>query len=186
MKSTEKFHEVKDFVKQQSLFNFTQASKRSKNFDGLLRQEQEQQDLKNTSFKADKVYSSKSWDEKKNKKQPVLKGRMIKSERSDKILNLIKNNKNNNSKIILENQKTLGRALWALNSASQAKITDGLSLHDMSCLLEKYADIKLYPVNISKTLKTHSDYFKLQSQEKKTKRYLLTPKGKREFKKLVV
>jgi hypothetical protein len=105
--------------------------------------------------------------------------------RSEKILDLIKNSKNNKSKINLENQKSLGRVVWSLGMAQNAKITEGISPHDMSCLLEKTAELKLYPITASKIIHAHPDLIKLGSQEKKTKRYVLTPKGRREFSKLL-
>lgn len=197
IKSTAKFYEAKDFIKQQNILNLPQVSKLSQNFEWLFKNEQEYKsenldkkiwgEQKNTTFRADQVYSSQdlNWakSKAKNNKQPVLKGRMIQSARADKILESL-GKLDECTQEFLTSQKTLGRILWALSLASKNKITDGLSLHDISCLLEKYAEIKLYPINISKAIKSNFDLFKLQSQEKKTKRYALTAEGKRELKKL--
>jgi len=188
MKTTSKFYEVKEKISKQSVLQVfdslygREATHKTQTKIQSLKQE------KNSGYLADAVYSSQDLAQKKEtKKQPVLKGRMIKSERSDKILDLIQNNentKNNNSQKILESQKSLGQVVWSLGMAQKAKIAEGISPHDMSCLLAKTADLKLYPITASKVIHNNTDLISLKSQEKKTKRYVLTPKGRQAFKKL--
>lgn len=185
MKTTSKLYEAKNKMTKRSvnqLFDLLYANEVAHKSEKFTLKP-----TKNPGYEADQVFSTVDQEESK-KKQPVLKGRMIKSERSEKILELLKKNSKNNksydSKQILKNQKSLGQVMWSLSMAQKAKINEGISPHDMSSLLEKTAELKLYPINISRTIYKHQDLIALKSQEKKTKRYALTPKGKREFKKL--
>lgn len=81
-------------------------------------------------------------------------------------------------------KKSLAWVLWALKTASDSEYHDGISVHDVSALVYKTAKVELYPINISRVVHNHTDYIQQVSQEKKTKRYLLTDAGLKELAKL--
>lgn len=109
------------------------------------------------------------------------------SKRAEKILSRIrkKNVSVVKSDVELRGKPTLAYMVWALGAAQDAKIAEGISVHDAATLLQGAASIKLYPVNLSRLVHHHSDLIELASQEKKTKRYRLTPKGQKAWKNLV-
>lgn len=111
----------------------------------------------------------------------------FKSVRAEKILDRMQKNQ---SKVVcadseLRGKQTLAYMVWALGAAKDAKISEGISVHDAATLLQSAASIKLYPVNLSRLVHHHTDLIELASQEKKTKRYKLTPKGRKALKKII-
>ena len=82
-------------------------------------------------------------------------------------------------------KKSLAWVLWALKTAG-SEYTDGISVHDVSALVYRAAQVELYPINVSRVVHNHTKYIRQVSQEKKTKRYLLTEEGQKELAKLSV
>jgi hypothetical protein len=83
-------------------------------------------------------------------------------------------------------KKSLAWVLWAFKTAADAEYKDGISVHDVSALVYRAAQVELYPINVSRVVHNHTDYIRQVSQDKKTKRYLLTEKGMKEVAKLAV
>lgn len=81
-------------------------------------------------------------------------------------------------------KKSLAWVLWALKTADDAEYKDGISVHDVSALVYQAAKVELYPINVSRVVHNHTQYIQQVSQEKKTKRYLLTDAGLKELAKL--
>lgn len=103
----------------------------------------------------------------------------IYSERADQIYNRLYPN---NLKLMhhdaeLDGKKSLAWILWAFKAAQDASVHDGISVHDVSALVYQVARVELYPINVSRMVHGHSHYIQQVSQEKKTKRYLLTEAG---------
>ncbi|MEI6805895.1 MAG: hypothetical protein WCK49_05250 [Myxococcaceae bacterium] len=83
-------------------------------------------------------------------------------------------------------KKSLAWVLWAFKNAADAEYRDGISVHDVSALVYKAAKIELYPINVSRVVHNYTDYIQQVSQDKKTKRYLLTEQGMAEVAKLAL
>lgn len=77
----------------------------------------------------------------------------------------------------VEGKKSLAWVLWAFKTAADANYEDGISVHDVSALVYQAGKVELYPINISRVVHKHSQYIRQVSQDKKTKRYLLTDEG---------
>lgn len=121
--------------------------------------------------------------ESKERKSSIKPIKEISSTKADMILNLIKNN---NFKIInktdeLDGKKSLAYLIWALGNAERANISEGISVHDISSLLYKTSSIELYPINISRVLKSNISFIRKTGQDKRTKTYLLSSHGKKIF-----
>lgn len=121
--------------------------------------------------------------ESKERKSSIKPIKEISSTKADMILNLIKNN---NFKIInktdeLDGKKSLAYLIWALGNAERANISEGISVHDISSLLYKTSSIELYPINISRVLKSNISFIRKTGQDKRTKTYLLSSQGKKIF-----
>ncbi len=110
----------------------------------------------------------------------VRSGKEIESERATKILSDLKAQGkpviHKNAEV--DGKKSLAWVMWALHSAEQAKVEEGISVHDISSLLFHAAKIEIYPINVSRMLHDHEGYIRQVSMEKRTKRYLLTEAGK--------
>lgn len=107
----------------------------------------------------------------------------IDSPRAEKILANIKSKK---FPLIKKGEKIGGKAslaglVWALSHAEKSQVKDGISVHDISALLYKAAKIEMFPINISRMVHDNQSLIKQVSQEKRTKRYLLTPEGHHAF-----
>lgn len=74
-------------------------------------------------------------------------------------------------------KKSLAWVMWAFKTAAESDYKDGISVHDVSALVYRAAKVELYPINVSRVVHNHTDYIKQVSQDKKTKRYLLTEAG---------
>jgi hypothetical protein len=79
----------------------------------------------------------------------------------------------------INGKKSLAWVVWALDVADKAKLQEGISIHDVSSLLYHAAQIEIYPINVSRMVHDNSQYIRQVSQDKKTKRYLLTEEGKK-------
>lgn len=106
-------------------------------------------------------------------------GKQISSPRANRILKTIQEQKipvvRRNS--VLLGKRSLASVVWALSAAEKSEIKEGVSVHDISALLFKAAGIEIYPINVSRMLHDNGDLIKQVTQEKRTKRYLLTDKG---------
>jgi len=119
----------------------------------------------------------------KKSTRKVTSKRLIESPRAEKILANIKVNK---LKLIKKGEKIGGKPslaglVWALSHAEKSQIDEGISVHDISALLYKAAKIEMYPINISRMVHDNQSLIRQVSQEKRTKRYLLTSKGHNAF-----
>ncbi|MES2503677.1 MAG: hypothetical protein V4534_02240 [Myxococcota bacterium] len=84
----------------------------------------------------------------------------------------------------LDGKRSLAWILWAFKAADDAAYYDGISVHDVSALVFQAAEVELYPINVSRMVHSHNHYIKQVSQDKKTKRYLLTEDGLKAVQKL--
>lgn len=112
----------------------------------------------------------------------------IHSERADKIYDRWAQH---SLKVIHEDaevagKKSLAWVMWAFKNAAEAEYQDGISVHDVSALVYRAAKVELYPINVSRVVHNHTDYIRQVSQDKKTKRYLLTEVGMAEVAKLAL
>jgi hypothetical protein len=79
----------------------------------------------------------------------------------------------------IDGKKSLAWVMWAIGTAEESAIPDGISVHDVSALLFHAAKIQIYPINVSRMVHDHAHYIRQASQEKRTKRYLLTDEGRK-------
>ncbi len=112
----------------------------------------------------------------------------IHSERADKIYDHLGQHA---LKVIHEDSEVAGKkslawVMWAFKNAAEADYQDGISVHDVSALVYKAAKVELYPINVSRVVHNHTDYIRQVSQDRKTKRYLLTEEGHKEVAKLAL
>lgn len=140
----------------------------------------------NSIYLADRVYTSGVTTEKLIRKVKPKSGKAFKSLRAEKVQKTVKQK---DTKILVKGatisgKKTVAQVVWALGHANKAGVKEGLSLHDMSSLLDASAGVKLYPVNVSRVVHHNNDLIKLSSQEKRTKRYALTDAGIKAFQNL--
>lgn len=112
----------------------------------------------------------------------------VNSERADKICDRLGQHslKVIHSDSEVAGKKSLAWVLWAFKTAAEAEYKDGISVHDVSALIYRAAKVELYPINVSRVVHNHTDYIRQVSQDKKTKRYLLTEKGMKEVAKLAL
>jgi hypothetical protein len=108
-------------------------------------------------------------------------GKKIQSNRATQIIDFLKTQ---NLRVVDENaevagKKSLAWVMWALSVADQTQMQDGISVHDVSALLYHAAQIEIYPINVSRMVHDHTQYIRQASQEKRTKRYLLTDEGRK-------
>ena len=112
----------------------------------------------------------------------------IRSERADRIYDRLGQN---SLKVIHEDAEVAGKknlawVMWAFKNAAEAEYKDGISVHDVSALIYRAAKVELYPINVSRVVHNHTDFIRQVSQDKKTKRYLLTEAGTAEVGKLTL
>ncbi len=122
--------------------------------------------------------------EKKPRKSSIRPAKEIASPPADMIL---KNLKKSKARIVKNNdelngKKSLAYLVWALGHAERAKISEGLSVHDVSALLYRAGKIELYPINISRVVHSNEQLVRQVGQDKRTKTYLLTDLGEKTFK----
>lgn len=111
----------------------------------------------------------------------VPSGKKIKSILASQMLVNLKASKMKpiTKKVEIEGKKSLAWVVWALGVAEKTKLQKGISVHDVSSFLYHAAEIEVYPINVSRMVHDHSNFIMQVSQEKKTKRYLLTESGKK-------
>ncbi|MDA0713377.1 MAG: hypothetical protein O2897_05275 [bacterium] len=111
----------------------------------------------------------------------VPSGKKIKSILASQMLVNLKasNMKPITKKVEIDGKKSLAWVVWALGVAEKTKLQKGISVHDVSSFLYHAAEIEIYPINVSRMVHDHSNFIMQVSQEKKTKRYLLTESGKK-------
>lgn len=120
----------------------------------------------------------------KAKKSSIKPIHEIPSVKADAILSMLKEKNvqliNKNDEI--SGKKSLACLVWSLGHAEEAKIKEGISIHDVSSLVYKAAGVELYPINISRTLKANLNLINQVNTDKKNKTYLLSDEGKKFFK----
>lgn len=121
---------------------------------------------------------------KKERKSSIKPAKEIGSQKALQILETLKTDscrlvKKNDT---IDGKKSLAYLVWALGHAERAKLTDGISVHDVTALLYQSCKIELYPINVSRVVYGNSLLIKQVGQEKRTKTYLLTPEGQALFK----
>ena len=114
------------------------------------------------------------------KMSSVRSGKKISSTFAAQMLTELKNKK---MKVVSEaaeinGKKSLAWVVWALGVADKTKMQEGISIHDVSSLLYHAAKIEIYPINVSRMVHDNVQYIRQVSQDKKTKRYLLTDAGR--------
>ncbi len=114
------------------------------------------------------------------KMSSVRSGKKISSTFAAQMLTELKNKK---MKVVSEaaeinGKKSLAWVVWALGVADKTKMQEGISIHDVSSLLYHAAKIEIYPINVSRMVHDNDQYIRQVSQDKKTKRYLLTDEGR--------
>lgn len=110
----------------------------------------------------------------------------VRSERAEHIYSRLSQNplKTVHDDVETAGKKSLAWVLWAFKKAADAEYQDGISVHDVSALVYQAAKVELYPINVSRVVHKHTNYIQQVSQDKKTKRYLLTDAGLKELAKL--
>ncbi len=115
------------------------------------------------------------------KKTSVRSGKKISSPFATQMLTEIKNKKMEvvSEAAEINGKKSLAWVVWALGIADETQMQEGISIHDISSLLYHAAKIEIYPINVSRMVHDNNQYIRQVSQDKKTKRYLLTEEGKK-------
>ncbi len=115
------------------------------------------------------------------KRSSVRSGKKISSTFASQMLTELKSQQMGvvSEAAVINGKKSLAWVVWALGIAEKTKMQEGISVHDVSSLLYHAAQIEIYPINVSRMVHDNSQYIRQVSQDKKTKRYLLTDEGKK-------
>jgi hypothetical protein len=120
---------------------------------------------------------------KKVRKSSIKPAKEIGSLRADVILQKLTDDNLRRVSIndAIDGKKSLAYLIWALGHAEEAKVVDGISIHDVSALLYRACQIELYPINVSRVVYKNPALIRKVGQEKRTKTYLLTDEGQSLF-----
>ncbi len=86
--------------------------------------------------------------------------------------------------IAYEKKAVVGRVIWCLSSAQKARVRGGLTTKDMAALIYQYFGMDIYPTNLARACRQHSDLFEAGETRNRAKCYVLTAKGKKTAKSL--
>ncbi len=111
--------------------------------------------------------------------------RELKSETAEQLVLYWKglNRELSSTDLVCDGKAGLGRVLWVLALAEEALGT-GITTKDMAVCLNQLVDLDLFPTNLTRTLREHSEDFKEVGKEGRSKLFALSAKGKKKASKL--